>query len=135
MRIPIIPYLSFSSLVGDALAEDLDQLVAKKNSTEVVLFSDETGVRNALMPIGPGHQHTKLDELAGEEIEGLKPLCAIRLDPDGTKPDPTLEYERMLARLESKLKERETELDRREKTLIHLEKDFFERGGHSNVAS
>jgi hypothetical protein len=135
MSIPIIPYYSFSSLAGESLAEDLDQLVSKRNSTEIVLFSDLTGTKNALMPIGPVHRHTKLDELAGDEIDGLRPLCAVRLDPDGTKPNPTLERERNLARLEAKLKARETELERREETLINLEKDFFERSGQSHAAN
>ncbi|MEY4487631.1 MAG: hypothetical protein RIQ79_139 [Verrucomicrobiota bacterium] len=135
MSIPIIPYHSFSSLAGAALAEELDQLVTKRNSTEIVLFSDLTGTKNALMPIGPAHRHVKLEDVAGREIDELRPLCAIRLSPDGIIPDPTQEHERMLARLEAKLKEREAELERREHTLINLEKDFFERNGQSHATS
>ena len=131
MSIPIIPFPAFSSMAGDALAVDLESLINKRDSTEIVLFSDAHGTKNALMPIGPNHPYPTLGHVAGEEIDGLRPLCAVRLSVGGAKPDPIQEHERMLARLEARLKAREIELERREKTLIELEKDFFERSGHS----
>lgn len=152
MSIPIVPYHAFFSLAGEELAEHLEQLVAGRDCSEIVLFSDVQGGRLALLPVGKTHKHTKLAELSGKEIDGLHPLCALRPPADGAPPDPLREREQDLIRLEHSLKARENYLaecehriadvghnlsvreallEQREHILIGLEKDYFDRTGVS----
>jgi hypothetical protein len=152
MSIPIVPYHAFFSLAGEELAEHLEQLVASRNCSEIVLYSDVQGGKLALLPVGDTHKHSNLSELAGREIDGLHPLCALRPPRDGTAPDPLRERELDLIRLEHSLKARETYLsecehriadvghnlsvreallEQREHILIGLEKDYFDRTGIS----
>lgn len=152
MSIPIVPYHAFFSLAGEELAEHLEQLVASRSCSEIVLFSDIQGGKLALLPVGGGHKHTNLKELSGREIDGLSPLCALRPPRDGATPDPLREREMDLVRLEHSLKSRENYLaecehriadvghnlsvreallEQREHILIGLEKDYFDRTGVS----
>ena len=150
MSIPIVSYYAFSRLVGEALGGELEQLVAARGFTELVLFSDAEGTQLALLPVGTGHRHAKLSDAQGQEIEGLRPICAIQAPENGTAPNPKLEHEQDLARLENSLRARENYLaecehriadvgqnlsvreallEQREHILVGLERDFYERSG------
>jgi hypothetical protein len=150
MSIPIVPYHAFYNLAGEALSDELDRLIADRGFAELVLFSDPLGAKLALMPVGSGHRHVKLDDLVGQELEGMRPLCALRIPENGAPPDPRREHELELVRLEASLRAREQYLaecehriaevgqglsvrealiEQREHVLIGLEKDFYERSG------
>jgi hypothetical protein len=156
MSIPIVPYYAFCSLAGEALSEELERLVASRNFLALVLFSDVHGSELALLPVGTGHRYVKLEDVAGLELQGLRPLCAIKAPKDGVPPDPAFEHEQDLVRLEASFKSREQYLaeceiriadvgqslavreallEQREHILIGLEKDFFERSGQARPGS
>jgi hypothetical protein len=156
MSIPIVPYYAFYSLAGEALSEELERMIANRSFAELVLFSDLNGSKLALLPVGTGHRHTKLADVVGLELDGLRPLCALKAPKGGTPPDPAFEHEQELVRLEASFKSREhylaecehriadvgqslavreALLEQREHTLIGLEKDFFDRSGQTRPES
>lgn len=150
MSVPVVPLSAFSNLAGSALAGDVRRLMAAPGLAGLVLFSDAQGEQLALLPIGPGERYSRIEELAGVEIEGLRPLCALRLREE-VAPAPNLdERARDLARLEESLRarerfiadcehrlaevgqglsEREAMLEQREQQLLAKERDFFRRSG------
>lgn len=141
MSVPIVPLSAFSNLAGPALAEDLRRLVANPVFTGLVLFSDTLGENLAILPLGPGQRYEQIDQVAGVEIEGLRPLCAM--GPSGDAGGADAARGRELARLEEDLKARERQLVEREKrlaeasqalaereqALLAKERDFFRQGG------
>ena len=146
MSIPLVSLSSFRSLVGDALSGRLDEMLERRDFTEVVLFSDLGGARVALLPVGPGQRLERLAAVAGLEVDGLRPLCAFhpREDgSDGTEASLVRESldarERYLAECEHRmaevgqgLSEREAQLEQREQReqqLLTKERDFFRRSG------
>jgi hypothetical protein len=156
MSIPIVPYYAFCNLAGEALSEELERLISSRGFAELVLFSDLHGSKLALLPVGAGNRYTKLADVAGQELDGLRPLCAMKAPKGGTAPDPAFEHEQELVRLEASFKAREhylaecehriadvgqslavreALLEQREHTLIALEKDFFERSGQQRPES
>ena len=149
MSVPVVPLSAFSNLAGAALAEDLRRLMANRDLTGLVLFSDTLGEHLAFLPLGPGQSYEKLDDVEGLEIEGLRPLCALRLRGELSESDEDPRVKE-LARLEQNLKERERRiaedeqrladagqalveresmLDHREQMLLAKERDFFRRSG------
>ncbi len=143
MNIPLVSLTSFRSLVGDPLAGRLDEMLERRDFSEVVLFSDLAGSQVALLPVGPGQRYEHLAAVAGLEVEGLRPLCAFhpREDgSDGTEASLVRESldarERYLAECEHRmaevgqgLSEREAQLEQREQQLLSKERDFFRRSG------
>lgn len=151
MSVPVVPLSAFSNLAGSSLTEDLRRLMANPGINGLVLFSDILGENLALLPLGPGQSYTRLEEVAGVEIEGLRPLCALRLR-GGFSEGGGDERAKELARLEESLKarelriaeaeqrladatqsvtEREATLEQREQMLLTKERDFFRRSGES----
>ena len=149
MSVPVVPLSAFSNLAGAALAEDLRRLMANRDLTGLVLFSDTLGEHLAFLPLGPGQSYERVDDVAGVEIEGLRPLCALRLrgglsggEGEGRAEElarleaSLRERERRIAADEQRLAdvgqalvERESMLDQREQMLLAKERDFFRRSG------
>lgn len=135
MSVPIVPLSAFSNLAGASLAGDLRRLIASPDYAGLVLFSDTLGEQLAILPVGPGQAYPRLEDVSGAEIEGLRPLCALRLRGGG-KGEGDAAREQELARREEALARRERELDEREQALVereqmHVEKEreFFRRSG------
>lgn len=149
MSVPVVPLSAFSNLAGAPLAEDLRRLMANPGFNGLVLFSDTLGEHLALLPLGPGQAYARLEEVAGAEIEGLRPLCALRLRGELSEGGGD-ESAKELARLEESLKarelriaeaeqrladatqsvtEREATLEQREQMLLSKERDFFRHSG------
>lgn len=137
MSVPVVPLSAFSNLAGAALVDDLRRLLANPDLGGLVLFSDTLGEQLALLPVGSGQRYTRIEDLAGVEIEGLRPLCAMQLraEPAGTTSADS-ERAKELAKREESLKERERQLDerealleQREQALQTEERDFFRRSG------
>ncbi len=164
MSIPIVPYPAFCSLAGEVLADELSALMAKADFSELVLFSDQHGMRLALLAVGPGKRHASLADVPGVEIDGLHALCAVRPGaeaasaPKAAAPneEEVSERAREVARLEQSLKsreayiseceqrmaevghslsEREAMLEEREAVLVAKEREFFRRQGDSKKAA
>jgi hypothetical protein len=153
MSVPVVPLSSFSNLAGSSLAEDLRRLVANPSYAALVLFSDTLGEQLAILPVGQGQVYARLEDVNGAEIEGLRPLCALRLRGETAGPEPQDDAkERELARIEESLKvrerfvmecerklaefgqgltEREAMLEQREQMLIEKEREFFRRSGEA----
>ena len=153
MSVPVVPLSSFSNLAGSALAEDLRRLVANPSYAGLVLFSDALGEQLAILPVGQGQIHARLEDVGGAEIEGLRPLCALRLRGASAGAEPqddarerelarveeslkvrerfVAECERKLAELGQGLSEREAMLEQREQMLIEKEREFFRRSGEA----
>lgn len=152
MSVPVVPLSSFSNLAGSALAADLRALIAGGGHDALVLFSDMRGENLAILPIGAGRPYASLEEVQGVEIEGLRPLCAMRLreqsstaaltDTKSAQQELTRiresldvreryieECERRLAEAGHNLSEREAMLEQREQMLLSKERDFFRRSG------
>ena len=153
MSVPVVPLSSFSNLAGSSLAEDLRRLVANPAYAALVLFSDTLGEQLAILPVGQGQVYARLEDVNGAEIEGLRPLCALRLRGETAGAEPRDDArERELARIEESLKvrerfvvecerklaefgqgltEREAMLEQREQMLIEKEREFFRRSGEA----
>lgn len=153
MSVPVVPLSAFSNLAGSALADDLRRLLASPDYLGLVLFSDTLGEQLALLPVGPGQSHARLEDVGGAEIEGLRPLCALRLrGSDGGAAAKDAEREKELARLEETLttrerfiveceqrlaevgqglSEREAMLEQREQMVMEKEREFFRRSGEA----
>ncbi len=153
MSVPLVPLSAFGNLAGSALADDLRHLVANPAYSALVLFSDAAGEQLAILPVGQGQIYARLEDVRGAEIEGLRPLCALRLQGAVAGPDSgDEERERELARVEESLKvrerfvaecerklaelgqglsEREAMLEQREQMLIEKEREFFRRSGEA----
>lgn len=148
MSIPLVPLSSFSNLAGASLAADLRRLMSDPAISALVLFSDTSGENIALLPVGLGQPYEKLETLAGREIEGLRPLCALRLRSDSVAPENQkaeelirleeslsvreryiTECEQKLAEMGQNLAEREAMLEQREQMLAVKEREFFRRSG------
>jgi hypothetical protein len=139
MSVPIVPLSAFSNLAGPALADDLRRLLASPGLIALVLFSDTLGEQLALLPVGPDQAFANIDDVGGREIEGLRPLCALRLrggGKTGRAEDEAREAE--LERRETALKKRERELEEREQSLaereqmlVEKEREFFRRSGET----
>jgi hypothetical protein len=137
MNVPVVPLSAFSNLAGSALAEDLRRLLANPDYAWLVLFSDTLGEQLALLPVGPGQAYGRLDEVDGAEIEGLRPLCALRMrgaGPSSESKDTEREQEmtkreEALKKRERELEEREQSLAEREQMLVDKEREFFRQGG------
>jgi hypothetical protein len=150
MSVPIVPLTSFLNLAGGALAGDVRRLMAAPDLLGLVLFSDTSGEQLALLPVGAGQSYAALEEVGAAEIEGLRPLCALRLR--GAEEGGPGEREREIARMEESLRareryvaeceqrmaevgqglsEREAMLEQREQMLIEKEREFFRRSGES----
>jgi hypothetical protein len=151
MNIPLVPLAAFSSLIGDVLAEKLGDLLARKDFSEIVLFSDVPGEQLALVAVGPGKRFERLADAIGVEIDGLRALCAFRprggeTVAGGAGDESTRELaqreeslnarERYIAECEQRiaevgqnLSEREAMIEQREQQLLAKERDFFRRGG------
>jgi hypothetical protein len=151
MSVPVVPLSAFSNLAGSALAEDLRRLLANPDYSGLVLFSDTLGEQLAILPVGLAQDYKRIEDLHGAEIEGLRPLCAMRLRaeaPVREKPSSGREQElmqldeslrareRYIAECEQRLadagqmlSEREAILEQREQMLTAKERDFFRRSG------
>lgn len=148
MSVPVVPLSAFTNLAGPALADDLRRLLAGSDNHALVLFSDTLGEQLAILPVGPVHVHARLEDVRAAEIEGLRPLCALRVRGGGESKDA--EREKELARMEESLKareryiaecehrlaevgqglsEREAMIEQREQLLLGKERDFFRRSG------
>lgn len=149
MSVPVVPLSAFCNLAGAALAEDVRRLAANPGFNGLVLFSDTLGEQLAILPVGAGQRHGRVEEVSGAEIEGLRPLCALRLH-GGAESAGGEERAKELVRLEESLKvreryvaeceqrmaevgqnlfEREAMLEQREQQLLAKERDFFRRSG------
>lgn len=152
MSVPIVPLSAFSNLAGSALLDDLRRLMASPDYDGLVLFSDTLGEQLALLPVGAGLRFGKIEEVHGAEIEGLRPLCALRLRGAAEERGKNEERERELVRMEESLKarehyiaecekrlnemghalsEREAMVEQREQMLVDKERDFFRRSGEA----
>ncbi len=150
MSVPIVPLSAFSNLAGASLAADLRRLMTDASLDALVLFSDSLGENVALLPIGPAQAYTRIEDLAGRVIEGLRPLCALRLrmpeapaaagrNEELARLEESLrnrerylaECEQKMAELGQNLSEREAMLDQREQMLIAKEREFFRRSGEA----
>lgn len=151
MSVPAVPLSAFTNLAGPALAEDLRRLLASPKLGGLVLFSDTLGEQLAILPVGPGETYERIDDVAGAEIEGLRPLCALHLrgaaDEDGheargkelARMEESLkareryvaECEQRMADAGQNLAEREAMLEQREQMLLTKERDFFRRSGEA----
>jgi hypothetical protein len=151
MRIPIVTRQVFGNLAGAALAADLEKLSLVPGYKGLVLFSDLAGEQLAILPVGPAETYARLEELDGITLEGLRPLCALRLGRGGEAvrlPEPPrtdelarlaeslrereiylAECERRMAEVGQTLAEREAILEQRELALQEKERDFFRRSG------
>ena len=150
-HLPLVPLAALHSLAGDVFSGQIAELVARKDFSELVLFSDTPGERLALVTVGPGKRFERLADVAGVEIDGLRPLCATRA-AGGAGGAGTEAKEKELAQLEESLKareryidecehrladagqalsEREAQLEQREQQLLAKERDFFRRGGET----
>lgn len=150
-HLPLVPLAAFHSLAGDVFAGQIAELVARKDFSELVLFSDTAGERLALVTVGPGKRFERLADVAGVELDGLRALCATRA-AGGAGGAVTEAKEKELAQLEESLKareryidecehrladagqalsEREAQLEQREQQLLAKERDFFRRGGET----
>lgn len=149
MSVPVVPLSAFSNLAGSALADDLRRLLAGSDHSVLVLFSDTLGEQLAILPVGPGQSYARLEDVDGAEIEGLRPLCALRVRGGGgadaererelarmeeslnTRERQIAECERRLAEVGQGLTEREAMLEQREQMLIEKEREFFRRSGEA----
>jgi hypothetical protein len=153
MSVPVVPLSSFSNLAGSSLAEDLRRLVVNPGYVALVLFSDGLGEQLAILPVGQGQVYARLEDVNGAEIEGLRPLCALRLRGAEVGPEPkddarerelarieeslkvrerfVVECERKMAELGQSLSEREAMMEQREQMLIEKEREFFRRSGEA----
>lgn len=143
---------AFTNLAGAALAEDLRRLASNPEYAGLVLFSDVAGEQLAILPVGPGQPYLCLEDVAGVEIEGLRPLCALRLRGGEPMGGAVADKERELARVEESLavreryiadcerrlaevgqslSEREAMLEQREQMLVKKEREFFRRGAEA----
>ena len=149
MSVPIVPLSAFCNLAGAALAEDVRRLAANPGFNALVLFSDTLGEQLAILPVGQEQRYGRLEEVTGAEIEGLRPLCGLRLrggseNADGAERAKELarleeslkareryvaECEQRMAELGQNLSEREAMLEQREQHLLAKERDFFRRSG------
>jgi len=150
MSVPLVPLSAFSNLAGMALAEDLRRLIARPGYAGLVLFSDTLGEQLAILPVGEGEVYARMEDVTGAAIEGLRPLCALRLRGPAAVEEKDEERERELARLDESLKareryvaeceqklaelgqnlsEREAMLEQREQMLVEKEREFFRRSG------
>lgn len=150
MNIPLVPLVAFQSLTGDVLAEQVLALLARKDFSELVLFSDTSGEQLALVSVGPGRRFERLADVAGVEVDGLRALCAHRPRDAAGQGGAGSDRERELTQLEESLKareryvaeceqriaevgqtlsEREAMIEQREQQLLAKERDFFRRGG------
>lgn len=108
---------AFSNLAGAALAADIRHLLANPLYTHLVLFSDVAGEQLAILPVGPGQQYTQLSELQGKEIEGLRPLCALRTQVEPINEAAVSKRTSSASDDEARFAAREKELARKEETL------------------
>lgn len=157
MRIPFVSQEAFGNLAGGALAEDLARLSLVREYSGLVLFSDLAGGQLAILPVGPAETYTRFEELEGITLEGLRPLCALRLErrrevtplasaaPVSAGRDEQArlaesfrereaylaECERRMAEVGQGLAEREAMLEQREQALQEKERDFFRRSGET----
>lgn len=150
-HLPIVPLAALHSLAGDVFAGQIAELMARKDFSELVLFSDPPGERLALVTVGPGKRFERLADVVGVELDGLRALCATR-PGDAARGAPTDAREKELAQLEESLRareryidecehriadagqglsEREAQLEQREQQLLAKERDFFRRGGET----
>jgi hypothetical protein len=150
-HLPIVPLAALHNLAGDVFSGQIAELMARKDFSELVLFSDAAGERLALVTVGPGKRFEKLADVAAVELDGLRALCATRA-AGGEASALTAAKEKELAQLEESLKareryidecehrladagqalsEREALLEQREQQLLAKERDFFRRGGEA----
>lgn len=124
MSIPIVPLSAFCNLAGAALAEDIRRLLSRPSLGGLVLFSDTVGEQLALLPVGEGENYARVQQLAGLEIEGLRPLCAIDLKGDDAS-DETRAHD--LTQRESRVGARERELAAEAERLDKLTRTLKDR--------
>jgi hypothetical protein len=117
MSIPLVTLTAFSNLAGAALGGDIRHLLASPVYTHLVLFSDVAGEQLAILPVGPGQPYKLPEELHGKEIEGLRPLCALRTEVDVIASADIGEKSARPAEDEARLVAREKELARKEESL------------------
>ncbi|TAG29343.1 MAG: hypothetical protein EAZ36_04245 [Verrucomicrobia bacterium] len=150
MSIPVVPTAAFRTLVGELLAPRLDSLLQRQDFSEIILFSDVSGEQLALVAVGPDKRFTYLSEATGAEIDGLRPLCALRACVQSGESAASeararelaelqrsleareryvAECEQRVAEVGQNLSEREAMLEQREHMLLEKERDFFRRGG------
>jgi len=156
MSVPVVPLSAFSNLAGSALAEDLRRLLANPEYSGLVLFSDTLGEQLAILPVGVTQTYKRIEDVHGVEIEGLRPLCGMRVrsevpvkaapanarEQDLIQLDESLrareryiaECEQRLADAGQMLSEREAMLEQREQMLVAKEREFFRRSGEWNRA-
>lgn len=157
MRTPFVTQEAFANLAGAALADDVVKLSSVPEYTGLVLFSDLSGGQLAILPIGPQETYVRFEELDGITLEGMRPLCALRLErrrepvfkaaPSRAASDDLArlaeslrerelylaDCERKMAEVGQGLAEREAMLEQREHALEEKERDFFRRSGDSVV--
>ncbi len=135
MSITVVTLSAFSNLAGAALAADIRHLLANPLYTHLVLFSDVAGEQLAILPVGPGQQYAQISELQGKEIEGLRPLCALRTQVEPIsevdtrkRTSPTGEENAQLAAREKELARKEETLRAREEYLAECEQRMAQVG-------
>lgn len=155
MPIPCVTREAFGNLAGSALASDIARLSVNSEYEGLALFSDLGGAQMAILPIGPAEDYKGFGELEGLILEGLRPLCILRLERGGKVSAMSgaqragedelarlteslrerevflAECERKMAEVGQSLAEREALIEQREHALEEKERDFFRRSGES----
>lgn len=76
-HVPRVPRGAFLSLAGPELGAEVERGLKLPGLAALVLFTDAEGRRLALLPTGPGFAEAGPEAVAGREIAGLRPLCAL----------------------------------------------------------
>jgi len=134
MSLTLVSLSAFSNLAGSALASDIRRLLINPCYTHLVLFADVAGEQLAILPVGPTETYRELGSLHGVELEGLRPLCALRTQVDvvpqavAQAPARTDEEEARLAAREKDLKRIADSLSSREQYIAECEKSMAQVG-------
>ncbi len=127
MHLPFVPYRGFLRLAGPGLTSETDRLLARPNVLGLVLLSDATGNKLALVPVGPGEEYARFEDVAGRQTGGLRPCCGLRVE-DVRQAEERARREERLAAREAALADREREVERMERQLSEIVRTLTENG-------
>jgi hypothetical protein len=135
----------FVRTVGSDQAVEILGLWENTSLTHLVLFTDDSGVQMAVLPVGPTQQYRSVDRVAAAVLDGMHPRTFIptrigefqERNRELTHLDATLrareayiaECEARVARVTQALSEREAQIEQREVQLQDEERAFFARLG------